>query len=317
VIDGAFVQEIRPMRGCGIEDLTLEQTQKLWTSGVLFSNAWGCWARGVRVIKAGQFPLYFLNAKWCEIRDCRMDDAWYHGGGGTAYVGWERSYDCLMENVATEFMRLAPLVQWSAAGNVIRNSAFRHSDAQWHSGWTNENLFENCLIDSAPAPAPPPDGATGSYGYGMWASPPEDDAHGPNGPRNVVYGCRVTSPKAGVWLGGMNENWLLLYNRFDVGSGPGVFLRAASFDHIIKGNVLILREATQPAAFFATPDCVGVELRENRVFGGNGKLSGGAVAPSAADANRLEAMPSSADAIAAPRPDVPSIFEWQRRDAKP
>jgi hypothetical protein len=86
-------------------------------------------------------------------------------------------------------------------------------DGQWHSGWTNENLFENCVIESS--------SNNGAYGYGLWASPPEDEAHGPNGPRNVVYNCDISSPKAGLWMGGMNENWLILYNRFRVDSGPG------------------------------------------------------------------------------------------------
>jgi hypothetical protein len=27
--------------------------------------------------KAGRFPLYFLSAKWGEIRDCTLDDAWF------------------------------------------------------------------------------------------------------------------------------------------------------------------------------------------------------------------------------------------------
>ncbi|MDH7569271.1 MAG: glycosyl hydrolase family 28-related protein, partial [Armatimonadota bacterium] len=85
VIDGSYVEEIRPLRRCGVEDFRIEQTQNLWTSGIVFSNAWECWARGVTVKKAGRFPLYFVNAKWGEIRDCVLDDAWDKGGGGTAY----------------------------------------------------------------------------------------------------------------------------------------------------------------------------------------------------------------------------------------
>ena len=61
------------------------------------------------------------------------------GGGGTAYSGWEYSWDCLMEDITTYKLRHAPLFQWSASGNVIRNGVFHLSDGQWHSGWTNEN----------------------------------------------------------------------------------------------------------------------------------------------------------------------------------
>jgi hypothetical protein len=308
VIDGSYVQEISPIRRSGIEDLCLEQTQDLWTSGIIFSNAWECWARGVTVKKAGRFPLYFLGAKWGEIRDCILDDAWFKGGGGTAYAGWEYACDGLMENVTTFKLRHAPLVQWSASGNVIRKSTFHESDGQWHSGWTNENLFEQCVIESSTG--------NGAYGYGMWGSPPEDAAHGPNGPRNVVYNCDVRSPKAGLWMGGMNENWLILHNRFIVGSGPGIFMKTASFDHIIKGNVFQLIDARQPAVQMATPDCIGVELLDNRVLGGNGKLSAGPARPLVESGNVFAALPVQADAPR-PQPAVPSMFEWQRKSGKP
>lgn len=300
-VDGAFVQKTLPIRGCGVENLYIEQTQPIWTSGIYFHNVWESWARGVTVKKAGRFPLYFTGAKWCEIRDCVIDDAWFKGGGGTAYAGWEHATDCLMENVTTYKLRHAPCVQWAASGCVIRKSTFYASDGQWHSGWTNENLFEECVIES--------EAGNGGYGYGMWASPPEDTAHGPNGPRNVVYNCDVRSPKAGLWMGGMNENWLILYNRFVVGSGPAVFAKTASFDHVIRGNVFSLADEKQPAVFLATPDCIGVELIGNRVLGGSGKLSGGMGKPAVDRDNRFE----PAGEAPRPKPAVPSIFEWQRR----
>jgi hypothetical protein len=59
VIDASYVQEISPIRRSGIEDLYLEQTQDLWTSGIIFSNAWECWARGVTVKKPGDFRFIF------------------------------------------------------------------------------------------------------------------------------------------------------------------------------------------------------------------------------------------------------------------
>ncbi|MCK4376158.1 MAG: hypothetical protein KAX19_12540, partial [Candidatus Brocadiae bacterium] len=89
VIDGSYVQKIVPIQGCGIEDLYLEQTEDLWISSVMFSHAWNCWAQGGTVKMCGRFPVYGSMAKWCEIRDCVFDDAWFKGGGGTAYAGWE------------------------------------------------------------------------------------------------------------------------------------------------------------------------------------------------------------------------------------
>jgi hypothetical protein len=304
-IDGSTAAVIDPIRRCGVEDLSIEQTTPLWTCGVLFHTAWECWARGVKVVKAGQHAVYSRNAKWCEIRDCHFDDAWYHGGGGTAYVGWELSYDCLMEGVTTWRMRHAPCVQWSSSGNVIRKSTFHGSDAQWHAGWTHENLFEQCVVEAA--------GENGSYGHGGWGSPPEDEAHGPEGPRNVVYGCDFRAPKTGLWMGGMNENWLILYNRIAADAGPGVFAKRASFDHIIRGNVIAVRSNKQPGVQLAAADCTGVEIVDNHLYGGNGQIAGGPGKPAIDEGNRVFAWSAEPPR---PIPAVPSIFEWQRQQTK-
>jgi hypothetical protein len=300
VIDGSFVQKIVPIQRCGIEDLYIEQTENLWISSVMFYRAWNCWARGVKVKMCGRFPVYGSIAKWCEIRDCVFDDAWFKGGGGTAYTGWDRCWDCLIEDVETFKMRHGPLFQWGASGNVIRKSVFHESDAQWHAGWTNENLMEQCNITSVRG--------HGGYGFGMWASPPEDSAHGPNGPRNVVYNCEVSSEKTGVWMGGMNENWLIVYNRFVVERGYGVFAKTASFDHVIRDNVFVLKDKSSPMVFLASGDCTGVEIIGNRLYGGNGKIAGGRSEPARVEGNRVLPL---ADAPK-PRPPVPSIYEWQK-----
>ncbi len=302
VIDGSYVQKVVPIQRCGIEDLYLEQTENLWITGVLFAHGWNCWARGVTVKKCGRFPVYGSMAKWCEIRDCTFDDAWFKGGGGTAYTGWDRCWDCLMENVETFQMRHAPLFQWAASGCVIRKSTFHESDAQWHAGWTNENLIEQCVVESVQG--------HGGYGYGMWASPPEDTAHGPNGPRNVVYNCDIRSQKAGVWMGGMNENWLILHNRFTIDGGPGVFAKATSFDHIVKGNVFVLKDGKSPMIQLAAADCIGVEVVGNSLYGGNGHFVSGQAQPVLSEEN--QAFPLSP--ASRPQPQVPSIYEWQRRN---
>ena len=301
VIDVAWVRRISPVQRCGVEDLAIRQRRNLWITAVLFRNAWNCWARGVTVDKCGRFPVYGSQAKFCEIRDCLFNDAWFKGGGGTAYTGWDHSWDCLMEGVTTYKMRHGPLFQWSAAGNVIRKSTFHQSDGQWHAGWTNENLVEQCVIES--------NGRHGGYGYGLWASPPGDTAHGPNGPRNCVYNCDITSARDGLWMGGMNEGWLILHNRFRVARGPGVVARPYSFDHILSGNVFILKDGNSPMVRLEAANCVGIELLDNTLHGGNGRFSGGKGKPIRSEGNR--ALPYRKDAPR-PKPDVPSIYQWQQ-----
>ena len=311
-IDGSYVQKVVPIQRCGIESLYIEQTENLWISSVVFYHGWNCWAKDVTVKKCGRFPVYGSMAKWCEIRDCVFDDAWFKGGGGTAYTGWDRCWDCLMENVETFKMRHAPLFQWAASGCVIRKSVFHESDGQWHAGWTNENLIEQCVIESVRG--------HGGYGYGMWASPPQDTAHGPNGPRNVVYNCDVSSPRAGVWMGGMNENWLILYNRFIVDNGPGVSAKTASFDHIVKDNVFVLKDGKSPMIFLATSDCIGAEIIGNGLYGGNGRFVAGRGKPAVVKDNKAlmlsdSSLRSASSKQDAPRPipEVPSIYEWQQK----
>ncbi|WP_317987877.1 carbohydrate binding domain-containing protein [Hyalangium gracile] len=262
--------------GNGVESLSLEQTNDVWTSGIIFSWSWGSWARDVEVKKAGRFPLYFSPAKFCEVRDSVLDDAWYKGEGGTAYVGFEYAYDCLMDQVTARGMRHAPLLQWSSAGNVVRRGTFVDSDAQWHAGWTNENLFEQNVQES--------NRGNGGYGYGMWSSPPEDKNHGPNGPRNVVYNNDVTSPLLGAWLGGQNRGWIFAHNRIQADSGPGLLAKNHSSDHVITGNVLALKEAGEGARL-ETNDCTGVKLTLNAQYGTATESHSGEVAPALAQGN--------------------------------
>ena len=305
IIDGSYVQKTSPIQRCGVESLYIEQTENLWISTVVFYNGWNCWAKNVTVKKCGRFPIYGSMAKWCEIRDCKFDDAWFKGGGGTAYTGWDRCWDCLIENVETFKMRHAPCFQWSASGNVIRKSTFHESDGQWHAGWTNENLIEQCVIISKRG--------HGGYGYGMWASPPNDTAHGPNGPRNVVYNCDVTSPKAGLWMGGMNENWLILHNRFTVDAGPGIYAKTGSFDHIIKNNTFILKDNKSPMIQLASADCIGIEIENNTLKGGNAKIVQGPAKPQIMKNNKTEPLENAPR----PKPKLESIYEWQLKNAKP
>lgn len=302
-VDGSYVREVSRLERVGIEDLAIEHTNDLWMTSVFFRNVWNGWARRVDVTKCGRKPVSGSQIKWCEVRDCVFDSSWHNSGAG-AYVGWEHAWDCLMDNVTTYKMRHAPVFQWATSGCVIRNSTFHHGEGQWHAGWTNENLIENSSIRSRRA--------YGSYGYGMWASPPDDVQHGPNGPRNVVYNCRVDSEKAGVWLGGMNENWLFLYNRFEAADGPGFESRPAGFDHILKGNVFVLHDEDSPMVFLAAPNCTGIELIGNRLYGGNGRLCDGLARPAVADGNTTEALAAAPSADAMPEPPVPSIYLWQK-----
>ncbi|UKI34385.1 MAG: DUF3737 family protein [Lentisphaeria bacterium] len=189
-----------------------------------------------------------------------------------------------------------------ASGNVIRNGRFYHSDAQWHAGWSTENLFENCTIISDTR-------EFGGYGNIFWASSPEDGGHGPNGPRNVVYNCDGSSIADGVFLGGMNENWIFAWNRLRVKKRGGLLPQDIQFrsysprKHGDSGG-----SAFPPSSSSPPPDCGGVELIGNTFSGGNGKLYSGLHKPFLEKGNRIIPLNT---ALPRPQPAVPSIYEWQ------
>ncbi len=110
-------------------------------------------------------------------------------------------------------------------------------------------------------------------------------------------------------MGGMNENWLILYNRFIVDSGPGVSAKTASFDHIVKDNVFVLKDGKSPMIFLATSDCIGAEIIGNGLYGGNGRFVAGKGKPAVVKDNKALMLSDAPRPI----PVVPSIYEWQQK----
>jgi hypothetical protein len=331
VADGAYVRRIEVTRDSGFESLTVEQRafttelvgpripetlwypmSDLWANGVTLSHAWGCWVRDVRIVNSGRNPLYFTRTKFSEARDIEVDGALFFGGGGTAYVGFERTFDSLMDGVVTRGMRHAPNVQWGSAGNVIRNGRFIGSDGQWHAGWTHENLYELNVVEQSEE-----DMKHGTYGHALFASGPASSSHGPQGPRNVVYNNDFSAPRDGVHMVGGNEGWLILHNRFVLGKGRAIYGREKSFDHIIRNNVFVIREPAGPAVLFGSADCTGIEIVDNAFFGPIEKVAG--FAAGLGEYARVEGntVSPAPDAIPPrPTPAVRSIFEWQRSAAR-
>lgn len=329
VEDESYVVRLGVTRGSGFEGLTVEQKvftadlvgpripetlwypmSDLWANGVAFSHAWGCWVRDVRIINSGRNPLYFTRSKFSEARDIDIEGAIFRGGGGTGYVGFERTFDSLLDGVVTRGMRHAPNVQWGSAGNVMRNGRYIGSDGQWHAGWTHENLYELNSVEQTEA-----DIGQGTYGHALFASGPASSAHGPQGPRNVVYNNDFTAPRDGLHMVGGNEAWIIQHNRFVLGKGRAVLGREKSFDHIIRDNVFVITQPAEPAVLFSSADCTGVEIVDNAFYGPIKTIAGFAAGLgkfARVEGNSVSPLPPSDTPPPRPAPDVPSIFEWQR-----
>jgi hypothetical protein len=305
VADGAYAELRAPIRGGGVENLTLEQERPLWTHGISFSTAWGCWVKGVRVLNAGRNPINFTAAKHCEIRDCEVTGSLFRqpvGEGrsiGAGALGWSFSWDCLMENVRCDGPARAPQFAQSAGGNVVRRSVFKGASAQWSGGWAYENLVEACEIDAGEL--------AGVFGYGAYSQRPESKLFGPGaGPRNVLWGNVFRGSQGGLYLGGMAEAWIVGHNRFEVRSGPGVLLRAHCIDDVFVANEFRLLEPWQPAFRLVDADCQGNAFLENRVAGAN-RLFAGRGIPGKNDGNQL--AESLEKAAAARRRELPGLEE--------
>ena len=309
VVDGSCLRRVQAVERCGIEDLSIKHVCRMEFQTVSSRFAWNCWVRRMDAIDCGKSGVHFTEAKWCEVRDCTFGgfDPCIHiahtNWGG--YAGFTQSADCLMEDTVWYRYRHGPIVQFGAQGNVIRNSVFEGSEAQWHAGWSTENLFENCVIRAG--------GMYGSYGFGAYATGSYDHGHGPNGPRNVVYNCDLTSPHDGVMLNGVNEHWLFLHNRFVVQHGAGCVGTCGAFDHVIRHNVFVLKDDTWPLLQLKTADCVGVELIDNTLVGGNGTVYEGVPTLEVEHDNRV--LPLSTDIPDRPVADPPSIYAWQQGEA--
>lgn len=329
VVDGSYVQKANLITNCGLQGVHLEQEvvpnqgprgpfdpltlwypiEDLWTSGAIFYFAWNGWLKDVTIRNTGRNAAYFPMSKHIEVRDCLFDNSLFKGGGGTGYVGFDRSWDCLIDHIEVRGMRHAPNNQWNSSGNVVRNSRFLGSDGQWHAGFTVENLYEGNFIDSR--------GNGGSYGHGLFASGPSSGLHGPQGPRNVVYHNDIISSKSGIQMLGGNEAWLILHNRFIAETGCAVFAKEKSFDHVIENNIFVLKNCRAPAVQLGS-DSTGVELRDNAFFGTKPPLAafaGGRIKLAIDKGNSLEArIPMPPPSL--PAPEVSSIFQWQKDNAE-
>ena len=77
-------------------------------------------------------------------------------------------------------------------------------------------------------------------------------------------------------------------------------------------SVFVLKDRSAPMVFLATPDCRGVEITGNALFGGNGRFAGGAATAAVIEGNTADPLGKAPR----PKPQVPSIYEWQQKNRR-
>jgi hypothetical protein len=240
---GSFVRPTHVIRHCGVEKMTINTEKftdgKMYTSGVFFDWAYGCWVRDVTVNWAGSHPVNFQHAKNIEGRNITAINAYNLGGGGNGYfVLWGTS-DGLMENIRADRLRHAPNFQGYANGCVFRNSEFTRQDGEWHGRYTVENMFENVSIHK--------DQSEETSGLNALASNMLDDPYGGHQPHlhgQVVYNCQLEIDRPGtpaLRLGGLHDRWIFAYNTIENRSGqPVVWIGDYARGLVFKGNKIAM-----------------------------------------------------------------------------
>ncbi|MBL8994612.1 MAG: hypothetical protein JNM63_14800 [Spirochaetia bacterium] len=108
----------------------------------------------------------------------------------------------------------------------------------------------------------------------------------------------------------MNENYIIAHNRFTIEKGRAALIRVSSFDHIFKNNAFVFRESVAPLFLLQSENCSGIEMTGNRFYGTRGPIIGGK-GKLLVDQDNLCVAQTGAER---PEAEVPSIFEWQRKN---
>jgi hypothetical protein len=102
----------------GVEDLVINCANSTIIWGVQFEQAYGCWAKGVRVIKPANYGFFLYDSLNCEIRKCYADQRKTEGSNG-AGVLCNTSSGCLVEdNIMYKFFPIIE-VNHGSSGNVF------------------------------------------------------------------------------------------------------------------------------------------------------------------------------------------------------
>lgn len=211
----AAIRPIDPVVGGGIENLTIDNSQRLGgLDGVIFDNAAACWVRQVTIVKAASKPVYWgwvRGGKNVLVEDCLFDGVCHVGGGGNGYGGFETTYDCMFRRCEFRDHRHAPNMQQYASGNVFTECRFVNSNAEMHSDFARHNLIDHCQLVLG-----------NSWAEACWKTKHLDNVgagHDPTGGRHVLFNNDLDASEKGtcVYLGGLNYHTVIAYNRMVCG----------------------------------------------------------------------------------------------------
>jgi hypothetical protein len=294
--------------GVGIQDLTITSAPGVKMDPIFWDNVADSWLLRVAVRKPANWPLgYGSNLRLnSEIRNCVFDGTQANiNNGSTAYLGWSGwMTDCLMAGVKANDLRHMGIFQ-GAIRSVIRDCTFTGATVrspQFHGQFPTDNLIEGTTFDVKSE---------------VWTVDGMATLrHGVEGPRNVLYNCRFPSCQGSTAFNGGVEGHILAYNRWPMGDNENwrdspIMAFDRTWNTIIRGNV-IQADPRYPFATLNDLSCQGWNIRDNTIHGSNGLVAQGDGSVLVNDRNRI--LPLDAP-MTDPRPEAPSILDWQRANA--
>ena len=169
---GFTVAGFTPIRGAGIEDLTLGPDDGVEiTHLILLRGSADSWVTNIDSFDALKAHVMVRYSYHCEVAGNRFSDALDHGDGGRGYgvnVA-NRTTGCLIEDNDFELLRHSMLLQDGAVGNVVafnRSGDARHinfpdggpADISFHSyavaNLVEGNVVERIHLNDAGVPGP-------------------------------------------------------------------------------------------------------------------------------------------------------------------
>lgn len=143
------ISVLEPITYAGVEDLSLERTDRAEDYIVGIQNAVNCWVRNIASDTCMRGHVWIDASRFVTVADSTIHHAHDYGDGGHGYgvVAGKHATDCLVANNAFRHLRHSMMVKQGANGNVFAYNVSDENvgglcDISIHGHYSYMNLFE-------------------------------------------------------------------------------------------------------------------------------------------------------------------------------
>jgi hypothetical protein len=258
--------------------------------GIVMKWTANTWVKNVQTYMTGSHPIVTEVAKNLTVQNSYLDGSWNKGKGGNGYFRGSRVWDGMFQNNTTRNLRHFTF-QWSASGNVLRNSNF-DSDINLHGGWERRNLIEgntvavpwnhssgSCTVNCGSEGG----GTDTGTWYPIWwgAGPKAGKWSGATGPQNVFLNNTMSKQ---LTSGGAYTSYYSETNRVYQFGWDRTTAQGSTYQHLLENGAWLQDWASkETVAFNAAPNS-GVNANctySGSLYSANGTLSCSGTQPTA------------------------------------